>query len=146
MDVYDRRQQLVADVAGRYAARFVETKDIGNVGFKIFDTKSPRAARNSSRKRLSFARRLRVSVVFNGEKDRDLPLCSQIECFVDDALAERTVTDETHAQVPSALLFEGLGKPDRNWSHAALNSIREESRLPEVLAAAISARRTACPA
>src|SRR5262249_42767643 len=80
----------------------------------------------------------------NGEKDRDLPLCSQIKRFVDDALAERAVTDETHAQIPSALLFEGLGKPDRNWSHATLNSIREESRIPEMLAAALSARCTAC--
>src|SRR5262249_57867857 len=37
------------------------------------------------------------------------------------------------------------GKPERNGSQAALTSIRVEPRLPEMLAAAISARRTACP-
>src|SRR5215831_1464053 len=71
-----------------------------------------------------------VGTQISGEKDR--------EQFLADA-------DETHAYVPSALLFERLGKADRNRSHAALNSIRVEPRGPEVLAAAISARRTACP-
>jgi hypothetical protein len=55
MHVYDRWLQFAADVAGRCATRFVETRDIDNVGFEISDTESSCAARNTSRKGLSFA-------------------------------------------------------------------------------------------
>jgi len=55
MHVYNRWPQLATDVVDRCTTRFVETRDIDNVGFEISDTKSCSAARNTSRKRLSFA-------------------------------------------------------------------------------------------
>ena len=136
IDAHERRNGLFAHQPHRAAQRLAERLVVPGSTRKRTNAERRCQRADVSGERFALIGGLRVTVVLQQDEQRQTPLRSHIERFVDDAFAERAITDADRHDptLTGQLLRKSESGADRN--DATLDAVAEEASSAQVLTAA----------